>query len=143
MGVLQPLTMSTQSKLEANWKGPCQILSRNGKRSYLVGDKKGVHLLVHVYQLKPYVTMLGENGELAGLDSYTREVENITAWRAGEGGEMEYQVTWKSPQEGSPPPPPPGQHNHPCPDWWSRTTLLAMGHGPEVQDFDSHALPPQ
>ena len=38
--VLKPLTMSAQSKLEAKWKGPYQILSRNGKRSYLVGDKK-------------------------------------------------------------------------------------------------------
>ena len=84
--VLKPTSTSTQVKVEAKWKGPYQVLQRTGKRSYLVGDKIGGQLQVHVDQLKLYVTLLGEHGELVGLDGMPRVVDRIVAWQGGRGG---------------------------------------------------------
>ena len=66
--VLKPADISTQSKVEARWKGPFQVLSKDGQHSYTVKDKRGNTLMVHVDQLKPYLS-LGEPGELAGLEA--------------------------------------------------------------------------
>jgi len=64
--VIKPDTLDSTAKIESRWRGPLKVISRVGERSYLVGDKKGRQLAVHVDQIKPYIT-LGEVGELQDL----------------------------------------------------------------------------
>ena len=64
--VLKPDTLDSAAKIESRWRGPLQVVHRVGERSYIVGDKKGRQLAVHVDQLKPYIT-LGYFDELKRL----------------------------------------------------------------------------
>jgi hypothetical protein len=64
--VLNPLDLSTHTKITPRWTGPYKITSRVGAHSYIVANKRGHTTSVHVDQLKIYIP-LNELGELTGL----------------------------------------------------------------------------
>ena len=114
--------LASQSKVEAKWKGPLVVKSRNGNRSYLASDKRGATFGAHVDQLQPY-TALGDPGELAGLEGWDKEVEKLLACRETVDGENMYHVQWKGPGEGM---------------WVPQSVLLAMGWQDKVEEFHNH-----
>jgi len=48
--VLQPPSLDVNSKLGPTWKGPLQIKSRIGEHTYIVKDRRGLDLQVHLDQ---------------------------------------------------------------------------------------------
>ena len=123
--VLKPHSMSTQSKMEPIWKGPLKIHQRVGHHSYLVQDRSGAHLSVHVDWLKPYVP-LGEVGELAGLLDTHRTVQTIKGMRDGTDGSREYLVQWSDNSDGST-----------TMAWAPYGHLVALGYQGKVDDYHS------
>ena len=114
--------MASQSKLEPRWRGPLKVVHQNGRRSYTVVDKRGVELLVHVDQLKPYLS-LGEAGELVGLEGWGKVVEDIVEHRDGEE-EEEYLVRWRGE---------PGD----AAAWLTRSQLVSLGWSAQVEAYHS------
>ena len=124
--VLKSHTMSSQAKLEPIWRGPLKIHQRTGHHSYVVQDKAGACLSVHVDWLKPYVP-LGEVGELAGLEELHRVPHSIRGMRDCEDGGREYLVQWldnaESPSSAV---------------WVPHSHLVALGHQGKVEEYHQH-----
>ena len=120
--------MSTPTKLEPKWRGPLQVLGRTGRRSYLVIDKRGIQLPVHVDQMKPYYPLLGEDTELEGLPGSGKEIEKILGCKEGTQGNMEYLVIWKNDpnKEG---------------EWLTYDNLLTLGHAAQVDQCHQQLIP--
>ena len=119
--VLKPASLSTQAKVEPRWRGPLQILQKQGHHSYLLRDKKGDTLAAHVDQLKPYLT-LGEEGELAGLEHTGKDIEQVRGCKVGPTGSREFLVWWK------------GEPSSEA-TWVPYTELVREGLGHHVQQY--------
>ena len=90
----KPTSLSSQSKLEAKWLGPFQVVQKLGHRSYNLQDRRGTQLQVHVDQLKPYMA-LGEHAELAGFVGWDKILQQVLGVREGPDGEWEYLARWQ------------------------------------------------
>ena len=86
-------SLSSTSKLEPRWTGPLQVTTRTGEHSYMVTDKKGITIMVHIDQMKPYI-VLGETGELTGLGNWDRKILQLQESRERPDGEVEYLILW-------------------------------------------------
>ena len=122
--VLNPDTMNTQAKLQPRWRGPFQVNQRTGNRSYLVQDKRGATIAVHVDQLKPYHPLLGEPGELAGLEGSGKDIERILGNKENSQGDMEYLVQWKG-------------ETRDTEEWVPLSHLIGMNLGGKVEQYHS------
>ena len=122
--VLKSDTLDSGAKIEARWRGPLQIMQRVGARSYIVGDKKGRHLAVHVDQLKPYIT-LGEVEELKGLPLNVHVVQKVMSHRSDPIRGLELLIWWQ------------GQGERDA-EWVGHSKMVKMGLGPQVQPYIDH-----
>ena len=125
--VLKPRSLSSQSKLEARWHGPLQVLARLAQHTYTVTDRHHSQLKVHCDQLKPYFP-LGEVGELSGLEGWDCALDKIIGSRDTEEGETEYLVCWLG---------------KPTPSWSPHSVLLSLGWQHKIEDFLDSNCPSQ
>ena len=113
-------SLSSASKLEARWVGPLKISDRVGEHTYQVLDKRGTATLVHIDQLKPY-EVLGEVGELVGIDTWGRPIANIQDSRKTADG-VEYMVRW-------------GDLGGETQTWVPHDALIAMGAEAQLMQY--------